>query len=88
MQKKNILFVYVNFSSFVKADYEILSTFAHVTKYQFKPGKGIINTGLKLLNQFSYLLLHIWRFDAVFIWFSDYHSLLPILFSKFGRKIL
>ena len=86
MQKKNILFVYVNFSSFVKADYEILSTFAHVTKYQFKPGKGIINTGLKLLNQFSYLLLHIWRFDAVFIWFSDYHSLLPILFSKFGRK--
>lgn len=82
MQKKRILFVYVNFSSFVKTDFEILSTFADVTKYQFKPGKGILNTGYKLLKQFIYLATNFWRFDSVFIWFSDFHALLPILFAK------
>ena len=87
MQKQSILFVYVNYSSFVKADFEILSTFASVTKYQFKPGKGLINTGLKLLKQFSFLLVNIWRYDTVFIWFADYHTLLPVIIAKLlGKK--
>jgi glycosyltransferase involved in cell wall biosynthesis len=86
MQKKRILFVYVNYSTFVKTDFEILSSLADVTKYQFTPGKGIVNTGYKLLKQFFYLAGNIWRFDAIFIWFSDFHSLLPILFTKISRK--
>ncbi len=86
MQKKSILFVYVNFSSFVKSDCEILSSFANVTKYQFKPGKGIVKTGYSLFIQFLYLLINIWRYDNVFIWFSDYHSLLPVLFAKITGK--
>jgi len=87
MQKKHILFVYVNFSPFVKADFEILSEFANVSKYEFKPGRGIISTGIKLLKQFLFLIINIWRFDTVFIWFADYHSLLPVLFAlMFGKK--
>jgi len=87
MQKKSILFVYVNYSSFVKADFEILSSFANITKYQFKPGKGIFMTGFKVLKQFLFLLTHIWNYDSVFVWFADYHSLLPILFAKIlGKK--
>ena len=87
MQKQSILFVYVNYSSFVKADFEILSAFANVTKYQFKPGKGMIRTGIELLKEFLFLIFRGFKFDAVFIWFGDYHSLLPVLFAKiFGKK--
>jgi hypothetical protein len=62
MQKQSILFVFVNYSSFVKTDFEILSTFAEVTKYQFKPGKGIFRTGIELLKEFVYL---VWRLPLV-----------------------
>jgi len=87
MQNKHILFVYVNFSSFVKTDFEILSEFAKVSKYEFKPGIGIISTGIKLLKQFLFLIFNIWCYDAVYIWFADYHSFLPVLISRiFGKK--
>ena len=87
MQKQSILFVYVNYSSFVKADFEILSSFANVTKYQFKPGKGIIRTGIELLKEFIFLIFNIYKFNSVFVWFGDYHSLLPVLFARtFGKR--
>ena len=87
MKKKSILFVYVNFSSFVKTDFEILSSFAEVSKYQFKPGKGLLATGRELIKELVFLTFRGYKFDAIFIWFSDYHSLLPVLFAKiFGKK--
>ncbi|NEW84736.1 MAG: glycosyltransferase family 4 protein [Mariniphaga sp.] len=86
MQKQSILFVYVNYSSFVKADFEILSTFANVTKYQFKPGKGIFNTGIEVLKELIFLIFNGFKFDSVFVWFGDYHSMLPVLFAKLFRK--
>ena len=87
MKKQSILFVYVNYSTFVKADFEILSSFAKVTKYQFKPGKGLFHTFFQLTRQLIFLILNIWRFDSVFVWFADYHSLIPVLISGiFGKK--
>ncbi len=87
MPKKNILLVYVNFSSFVKADYEILSTFANVTKYQFKPGKGIVHTGVELFKELLFLIFNGHKYEEIFIWFGDFHSLLPVLYgSLFGKK--
>jgi len=87
MQKQSILFVYVNYSSFVKADFEILSTFANVTKYQFKPGKGVFKTGFEVLKELIFLIFSGFKFDSVFVWFGDYHSMLPVLFAKlFGKK--
>jgi len=86
MEKRSILFVYVNYSSFVKADFEIFSSFADVTKYQFKPGKGMVRTALELMKQFLFLLFHIYRYDSVFIWFGDYHSLLPVFFARLFHK--
>jgi len=86
MQKRSILFVYVNYSSFVKADFEILSTFANVTKYQFKPGKGIFKTGIEVLKELMFLIFNSFKFDSVFVWFGDYHSMLPVLFAKLFRK--
>ena len=87
MRQLSVLFVYVNYSSFVKADYEMLSSFANVTKYQFKPGKGIFKTGLSLLKELIFLIFNGYKYDSVLIWFGDYHSLLPVLFAKMiGKK--
>jgi glycosyltransferase involved in cell wall biosynthesis len=86
MKKQSVLFVYVHYSSFVKADFDILSTFCNVTKYQFKPGKGIIRTGFELLKELCFLIFLGFRYDSIFIWFSDYHSLLPVLFANIFRK--
>lgn len=56
-------------------------------KYQFKPVKGILNTGIELVRQFFFLMINIWKFDSIYIWFADYHSLLPVLFAKIlGKK--
>lgn len=86
MKKPSVLFVYVNYSSFVNADFEILSSFANVTKYQFKPGKGVFRTGIELLKEFFFLIFNGFKYDAVFVWFGDYHSLLPVIFAKLFKK--
>ena len=86
MEKKSILLVYVNFSSFVKADFEILSSFTNVTKYQFKPVKGILHTGVELLKELLFLIFKGHKYEGIFIWFSDYHSLLPVLYAKLFKK--
>ena len=83
---KKILFVYTNFSTFVKTDFEILSEEYSVNRYQFKPVKGLLRTAIQMLRQLVFLLLNIWKFDAAFIWFADYHSFLPVLFAKLTGK--
>ena len=79
---KKLLFVHTNYSTFVKTDCDLLSTRYAVTRYQFKPVKGLWKNAIQFLRQKIYLLFNIWKFDAVFIWFADYHSFLPVLFSK------
>ena len=87
MMKQNILFTYTNYSTFVKTDFEILSSEHNVIKYQFKPVRGLFKTAFQFIRQLFFLFINIWKFDAVFIWFADYHSFLPVLFAKLtGRK--
>lgn len=84
--KKNILFVYTFFSSFVKTDFDILSSEFNVTRYQFKAAKGILKNSVAFFKQLIYLIFNIYRFDAIFIWFADYHSFFPVLFAKIFSK--
>ncbi len=81
-----ILFIYQKEWSFVRTDLEILSAKYHLTRYQFKPVKGLIRTAFEMLKQILFLLFNIWKFDSVFIWFADYHSFLPVLFAKLTGK--
>ena len=84
---KNILFIYTNYSSFVKTDYEILASQFNVDKYQYKPVKGLKKNGFQFIKQFFFLILNGWKYDSIFIWFADYHSFLPVLFAKLlGKK--
>ncbi|MCK3683750.1 glycosyltransferase family 4 protein [Maribellus sp. YY47] len=85
-RKKNILLVYNNFSTFVKTDFDILSAKFEVEKYQYKPVKGLYKNALEFIKQMFYLTVNIRKFDAVYIWFGDYHSFLPVLFAKVFRK--
>ncbi len=84
--QNRILFIYTNFSTFVRADYEILSEVHHITKYRYKPVKGLLKNAVEITRQFFFLLFNILRFDVVFIWFADYHSFLPVMFAKLTGK--
>lgn len=84
--KKRILFIYTNYSSFVKADNEILTSKFEVVKYQFKPVKGLLKNAFQFIKQFLFLLFNVWKYDVFYIWFADYHSFLPVLFCKLISK--
>lgn len=86
MQKKRILFIYSNFSSFVEKDYELLNTVYKVDQYRFRAIKGLPGTAMEITRQFIFLILNIWKYDAVFVWFADYHTLLPVVFAKLLHK--
>lgn len=84
--KKKILLIYTNYSSFVNADYEILTSEYEVAKYQFKPVKGLIKNACQFLKQLIFLLFKAWKYDGFFIWFTDYHSILPVLYAQLFSK--
>ena len=86
MEKKKVLLVYTNFSSFVARDYQILSSAYNVHQYQFHAVKGFAATAKEIIRQLFFLILRGKKYDAMYVWFADYHSLLPILFAKLFRK--
>ncbi len=86
MGRNKILFVYTNFSSFVAQDHEILASAYEVDQYRFRAIKGLAGTGLEILKQLFFLIRNIRKYQAVYIWFADYHSLLPVLFAGMVRK--
>jgi glycosyltransferase involved in cell wall biosynthesis len=87
MNKKKVLIVYQTPSPFINNDIDILSIFFKIRIYQFKPVNTLIKTSISLLKQFFFLIYHIWEYDAVYIWFADYFSFLPVvLFRIFGKK--
>jgi len=83
--KKKILLVYTNFTSFVKGDYDILSTTHDVTLSRFRLNHPR-QVPFSLLLQCFRLLFTLHRYDKVYIWFGDYHSFLPVLFARLYRK--
>lgn len=86
MSKKKILFIYPKFSSFVRKDYEILSGKYNVQRHQYKHKKSYFTHLLSQAKLFFVLLWNILKLDAMYIWFADYHSFLPILFAKIFNK--
>ena len=84
---KKILLVYPSFSTFVRRDYEILSKEYDVEKHEIVFADMSLMSIKLLIREIIFYLLSINRFYAVFIWFGDYHSILPVFFAKiFGRK--
>lgn len=85
MNKEKTLLVYTNFSSFVEKDYNILKKKYTVEKYHF-PIQSKPRIIILFIKQFCWLIFNIHKYSKVYIWFADYHSLLPILISKIFSK--
>jgi len=82
------LFIYTEFSSFVKNDYYILKKYSNVKMFCYKQGKSLLRHFLSQFNLFKWLIIHIWFTDKIYCWFADYHSFFPALISKFFNKKL
>ncbi|MCC6864612.1 MAG: glycosyltransferase [Ignavibacteria bacterium] len=70
----------------VENDVLILSEKFSVEMYEVNTTKGA-GFFIALIKQLFWLLLNIYRYKVVFIWFADYHSLLPVFFAKLFGKI-
>lgn len=86
MKKKKILLIYTNYSTFVENDYEMLNKYYDVDKYHFVTSKKIIQLGIALIKQLFFFILNFNKYDKFVIWFADYHSLIPVLFSSFSKS--
>lgn len=69
----------------VENDVSILSEKFSVKMYEVNTSKGI-GFFAAFIKQFWWLLFFIYRYKVVFIWFADYHSLLPVFFAKLTGK--
>lgn len=83
--KKCILLFYPQPASFIKKDTVILSAVHNVSTYDFQSGNKYL-TPLRFLQQFIFLLIHIWRADMIVCEFAAYHSFLPALLGHLFRK--
>lgn len=80
--KPKILFIHSGASSFVNEDIRILSNISEINTFHFKASKSIFSLIKNFLIQFFWLLKNISSADLIYIWFSDYHAFLPVVFSK------
>lgn len=84
--KDKILFIYPIFSSFVSADFEFLSEKYEVQKFQYVHKKKITTHFWNQIKLKFWLFKNIFGAKAVYVWFADYHSFIPILFAKLFNK--
>lgn len=85
-KQKKLLLIYTNYSSFVRADFEILSSSFQVTRYHFIPEKGGFFLAFQFFKQIVHLLLYCGSYDFLLIWFADSHAFFPVLAGKLFRK--
>lgn len=85
MKQNKILFIQHLNASFIRQDANLLRQSNEVEVYHLKHNKGI-KIILELIRQFFYLAKNLSKFDIVFIWFADFHAVLPALFSRLMKK--
>lgn len=86
MSRKKVILFYLNYSTFVKEDDQILTSEFSVRKYRFEASKKPLMFFFEIFKLLFYSILHIPFNDVVYIWFADYHSLLPAFIAKIFRK--
>ncbi|RLD71361.1 MAG: hypothetical protein DRI87_07045 [Bacteroidetes bacterium] len=85
MKDKKIIFIKLLNSSFINIDEKILSKKFSVATFQFKNTKGVFVI-IDLFSEFMFLLKHIWNTDVVYIWFADFHAVIPSIIGRAFRK--
>jgi glycosyltransferase involved in cell wall biosynthesis len=84
-QQPHILFIQPSAAPFVTADLEALARQFKVTArlFHFKP---FWRQAWDQIAQLMWLLRHLPSADALYIWFADYHSIIPTLIGRFTHK--
>ncbi|MBU4256003.1 MAG: glycosyltransferase family 4 protein [Thermoplasmatales archaeon] len=76
MRKYKILFLYLDFSSFIKNDYDILKKHFDVTALKYVGKRSIPK-----------IIANVYKHDLCFSWFGGHHSAIATFFAKiFGKK--
>ena len=87
MNRNRILFIKVSDSSFINEDEKLLKRHFEVETYFYGTETGM-KAGVSMVKMILFLLFNIRKFSTLYIWFADYHSLIPSFFSYlFNKKI-
>jgi len=82
---KTILFFKPSDSSFIRQDEVFLKKRYSLYSFTF-PASSLLNNLRSLFKQWKFLSNNIKKSDLIYIWFADYHALLPLLFGGFYKK--
>lgn len=75
-------------STFVENDFRIIASIHRVKKI-IVPSHDPLSTVYNQLRILLFLMQYTWRANGFYIWFADYHSLLPAMFARlFGKRSL
>lgn len=83
--KQKVLFIRHLDSSFVRRDIELLSSGFDLLDFRFRHNKGFMIFP-ELLRQSFFLLRKLPQSQGVFIWFADFHAVIPALLCRVFRK--
>ena len=85
--KNNATIVYSIERSFVKSDISILESLGfRVFKIHSSPEKNVLKFLLNRIKEKLKSIIYLSRSKFLISWFNDYHSFIPILFSKLFFK--
>ena len=75
------------YGTFVRRDVDIFQKKYRVKCHTYSGEKDILSNLWGQIRLFFWLLWHISSSHAVYIWFADYYSFLPVLFARiFGKR--
>ncbi len=80
-EKRTLLMVYVQWSTFIKRDVALLESDYKITTYCFKTKHKLL-TPFAFIHQFFYLLLYFKKYEACVVQSSGYASYLPTLLGR------
>ncbi|MBS4057194.1 MAG: glycosyltransferase family 4 protein [Bacteroidales bacterium] len=86
MSRKSIWLVHPGLSTFVQADIDMLKAHFHVSTYHYVASKNPLRFAFELISLKVVALLTLWRHEVVYIWFADYHAVIPAIFGRLFRK--
>lgn len=82
---KKILFIKLVDASFVRIDEDILREHFHISVFRFKYRKGW-RVVTELLRELFFVIRHIYATDLIYIWFADFHAIIPTVAGRLFRK--
>ena len=86
MKKKKVLIVAHHYSTFVMRDVRILEKEYEVVMHKYTGGKDLRSNFLAQIKLLFFFIVNAMRVHAIYVWFADYHTFLPVLFSRLWRK--